>query len=102
MGEYPSQHVFIEPDRSEVIRALLDGDEIGESMAKVLRRHYEIDNAALDRAAGHRGIFSLLWVLHQNDAAGFLHRAHSNGTVRASSAKDDRKSGAKPFGERTQ
>ena len=37
-------------------------------------RQHEVGDAGGDRAARHRGIFGLVGILHQDDAAGFLHR----------------------------
>src|SRR5262245_181368 len=61
----------------------------------------KVDDAGCNGAAGHGGVFGLLWVLHQNDAAGLLHRANADGAVRSRSAQDDRKTVTQAFGKRT-
>jgi hypothetical protein len=72
---------LIEFDGGGLGCALLDGDEIRQAMTEVLSGQYEIGNSRGDRAARHGGILSLLRVLHQNDAAGFLHRTHADSAV---------------------
>src|SRR5262249_32921252 len=102
MREDPPQHLLVEFDGGGLGRALLDGDEIGKAMTEFCRRQYEISNSHRDRAARHRGIFSLVRILHQDDTARLLHRPQTDGAVGASSAQDDGKSVAEPLGERAE
>ena len=80
--------------------ALLYPDEVDQSLCEITRRQNKIRNAHSDGAARHRGIFRFAWILDENDAAGFLHRAHTQRAVRSGAAEDDGKAVAELFGKR--
>ena len=80
---------------------LLDAQQIGKPHGEFTHRQHEIRWTGGDGAARHRGIFGLVRVLHQDDAAGFLDGAHADGAVRTGAAQNDGEAVAEPFGERT-
>jgi hypothetical protein len=82
--------------------ASLDPNEIDEPPGEIAHRHDEIGNAGGNGTARHRGIFSLIRILNQDNAAGFLHRAHAYRAIRASATQDDGETVAKLFGERAE
>jgi hypothetical protein len=78
---------------------LFDVDQFGQAFGEVARRQDEIGDAGRDGASRHRGVFGLVGILHQDDAAGFLDRAHADRAVRTGAAQDDGETVAELFRE---
>src|SRR5260370_31735716 len=79
--------------------ALLNPDQVDQSLGEIARREDKIRNTHGDGAARHRGILRFAWVLDEDDAAGFLDRTHAERAVRSSAAEDQGKAGAEVFGK---
>ena len=82
--------------------AFLYPDQFDEALGEIARRQNKIRNADSDRAAWHRSIFRFVWILDEDDAAGFLDRADTERAVRSGAAEDHGEAVAELFGKRTE
>ena len=102
MRDDPPQQLLVEIADVGWRQACFDADEIDQALGQVAYRHDEVGDAGGDGAARHRGIFGLVRVLYEDDAARLLDGAHADGAVRAGAAQDDREAVAEPFRERAE
>jgi len=87
MGEDAPQQLLIEMAHLSV--RVLFMDQLSQTPRELAHRQDEIRNPRRDCAAGHRGIFSLVGVLHQDDAAGFLDRSHPDRAIGPGAGQND-------------
>jgi hypothetical protein len=59
----------------------LDADELNEPCGEIAYRENEIRHPGRYRAARHGRVFSLLGVLHENDAARLVNGTHADGRI---------------------
>src|SRR5262249_32652503 len=102
MRENAAHQLFVElaivRDRNAV--AVLH--QFDQACHKLAHRQDEIRYSGRDRAARHRGVFGLVRILHQDDAAGFLDGPHADGTIGAGAGQNDREAVAVLFGQRSE
>jgi len=100
MREHPMQRLLIDLRLLRRRCGLLDADQLRQTVRELTNGQDEVGNSGGNGAARHGCIFSFARLLHENNAAGFFHRAHTDGAVRAGAAENHSEPIAKPLGDR--
>jgi hypothetical protein len=89
MCEYAAHIVFLVGAAAGNRSQALGPGQLDKSLGQLAERQHEIHHIGFDGGIGHGGMFGFRRVLHQDDAAGFLHRLDADGAVGAPAGQDD-------------
>ena len=102
MRQHAPQRFFVHLTGIGPGNADLERDQSGEPFGELARGQDKVRRAGSNRAARHRGIFGLVGILHQNNAAGFLDGARAKRAVRTGTAENDGEPVAQLLSQRTE